>query len=762
MGLILAHFRPPAPGESYRIRFTPPVAGSFPAAPENVWFSRRIGVYRSALAPSASAGEENATEGVALQIERTYAAAGPQLAGSTTDIQATGQAAQPLGPRYKPGFVSVLVYMEPPLTRAALRRQAVRDFTAGVGGRVKYEYKSTMPNVLNLRDIPESQITALELLPGVVKVELDEYHPNALALHDSTELIRGLESQVTGAGYPYDGSGVRICIVDTGIDSDHVMFSDRIDTAAGHDFFNDDSNPEDDHGHGSHCSGIALGGTGLSVDFGCGAGSQPFQGVAPGATLVGVKVLNSGGGGYDSDIVAGIDYAANQTAAGAQCDVISMSIGTGAYSSACNHSWAVAANNAAANGVVAVAASGNDNFNNSVSSPACGAQVIAVGATYKAAYPTCEDNLSTIGWGNCTDSNINEDDIVCFSNEASLLDVVAPGAIIWSASNAAGGSLITGSGGTSMSCPHVAGLAALILDADPTLKPDEVRQIIRDGAVDLGSAGFDTGYGYGRIDVLNSLALVGASGCSVDADCDDGLFCNGAETCNAGNCVASGDPCQGQTCDEAGDVCIPLVCNNDGTCDDGEDCYNCANDCISGSGPVCGNSICEAGDGEDCVSCPSDCNGVQGGKPSRRYCCGDGGGSGLTICADGRCNDGVNICTYEPALGFCCGDSTCEGDEDGVNCMIDCGAPAFCTDGTGDPGEDECNCASDCGAPPLSEVGLCVDGIDNDCGGGVDCADDDCAGDPACESACGVKNDFCTTNADCCSNRCNTRKNTCR
>jgi subtilisin family serine protease len=715
------------------------------------------------LAPSASAGEEDSSEGGALQIERTNSAAGPRLAGSTTDIQATGQAAQPLGPRYKPGFASVLVYMEPPLTRAALRRQTVRDFAAGVGGRVKYEYKTSMPNVLNLRNIPESQITALEQLSGVVKVELDEYHPNALALHDSTELIRGLESQVTGAGYAYDGSGVRICIVDTGIDSDHAMFSDRIDTAAGHDFFNDDSNPEDDHGHGSHCSGIALGGTGLSVDFGCGAGSQTFQGVAPGATLVGVKVLNSGGGGYDSDIIAGIDYAADQTASGARCDVISMSIGIGSFSSNCSHSWAVAANNAVANGVVAVAASGNDNFNNAVSSPACGAEVISVGATYKAAYPTCENNLSTIGWGNCTDRNVNEDDIVCFSNEATLLDVVAPGAIIWSASTAAGGNSITGMGGTSMACPHVAGLAALILDADPTLTPPEVRKFIRDGVIDLGAPDFDTTYGYGRVDVLNSLALVEASGCSVDADCNDGLFCNGAETCPAGSCVAGNDPCPGESCDEVGDVCFPLVCDDDGMCEAGEDCDNCPSDCISGSsgGAVCGNNTCEAGDGEDCVSCPSDCNGVQTGRPANRYCCGDGDGSNPLDCADPACKTDGNTCTDTPSSGtpYCCGDTFCDGAEDSLNCEVDCGAAGFCGDGTCDPGEDQCSCPSDCGSPSAFETS-CSDGFDNDCDGDVDCADGDCAGDPVC--ACGVKNDPCDTNADCCSDRCNTRKGTCR
>jgi subtilisin family serine protease len=211
------------------------------------------------------------------------------------------------GPRAKPGLLSVLVYMDPALRADAAQRADVRAFAAHKGGKVQYEYSMVLPNVLNLRDVPVSELEALKELPGVVRVEIDEYHPNVLALHDSTPLIRALQSQITGAGYSADGTGVRICVCDTGIDSDHLMYSDRIDASAGYDFYNDDSNPEDDHGHGTHVSGIALGGTGLSWDP-CGTGSVPFQGVAPKATLIGAKILNQFGGadrGQDSESVRG-------------------------------------------------------------------------------------------------------------------------------------------------------------------------------------------------------------------------------------------------------------------------------------------------------------------------------------------------------------------------------------------------------------------------------------------------------------------------
>ena len=74
--------------------------------------------------------------------------------------------------------------------------------------------------------------------------------------------------------------------------------------------------------------------------------------------------------------------------------------------------------------------------------------------------------------------------------------------------------------------------------------------------------------------------------CSVDADCDDGLFCNGNEVCNAGTCTAGVNPCPGQQCDELFDLCVDPVCNDNGVCESGEDCGNCATDCISGGDGV--------------------------------------------------------------------------------------------------------------------------------------------------------------------------------
>lgn len=153
----------------------------------------------------------------------------------------------------------------------------------------------------------------------------------------------------------------------------------------------------------------------------------------------------------------------------------------------------------------------------------------------------------------------------------------------------------------------------------------------------------------------------------------------------------------------------PNPCNNDGTCDIGETCTNCANDCVNNGPPTgfCGDGVCEPALGENCVSCPSDCNGQQGGPQSGRFCCGDGGGQGAVGCTDSRCRTGGFTCG-STSMSFCCGDGVCE------------------------PGvEDSCICPADCGPPPSTEL-VCTDGIDNDCDGQIDCADRDCCTDATC------------------------------
>jgi len=647
----------------------------------------------------------------------------------------------------KPDRINLLVHVEPGADRGP-----IRAFAAKQGGHVRYEYKTVLPQVMNLRNIPSPAAAALGKIPGVSKVAEDKYYTRLIKLDESTPLIRGLQSQVQAAGYnSADGNGVRVCVVDTGIDTDHIMYSDRIDAGAGYDFVNNDNDPEDDNGHGSHVAGIAVGRTGLMVNFKNDEGDEcdgyePFQGVAPGATLIGVKVLDAGGGGWFSDVIAGINHCAGS----AQADVINLSLGAGEYSGICDsEEVAQAANNAVEAGVVVVAAAGNEANTNGMIKPACGSKVIAVGATYKADYPRCEASETSFAWTNCTDTFPKTDDLVCFSNKSQNLDVVAPGSHIWSASILAGGNTIVRKSGTSMAAPQVAGLAALILsEADTLLSPAQVREIVRNGALDMGVLGFDPGYGYGRVDVLNSLALLGAQ-CVDVADCNDDNSCT-TDTCSDGVCSNQPIECpQGEICVDG--ICseLPPVCG-DGICNGIEICDTCPEDCISGGGDggICSNGVCEPNVGEDCLSCPQDCRGKQVGIAKRQYCCGDGGGAIPVGCEDPRCSEDGWLCSETHSDPYCCGDGQCEGDEDYLNCAIDGCLEPFCGDYTCDPDKEQCNCSVDCGTPSVTETN-CSDGIDNDCDGLIDSDDLDCAA-----TTCLPRKAACDANGDCCSNRC--------
>ena len=156
---------------------------------------------------------------------------------------------------------------------------------------------------------------------------------------------------------------------------------------------------------------------------------------------------------------------------------------------------------------------------------------------------------------------------------------------------------------------------------------------------------------------------------------------------------------------------VPNPCDNDGLCEAGETCNNCAADCVrpDTSGVACGNGTCEPFAGEDCLSCAADCAGNQGGSPSSRFCCGDGAGQNPVGCGDNRCTTGGFHCSASTPT-TCCGDTTCSG------------------------AENSCNCRADCGAPPAFEL-ACTGGVDEDCDTHTDCTDTDCCTDASCAGA---------------------------
>ncbi|MFG3186110.1 S8 family peptidase [Streptomyces nigra] len=220
------------------------------------------------------------------------------------------------------------------------------------------------------------------------------------------------------------GQGVTAYVIDTGVRITHSDFGGR--ASYGYDAIDNDNTAQDGHGHGTHVAGTV-------------AGSS--YGVAKKAKIVGVRVLNNSGSGTTAQVVAGIDWVAQNAVKPA---VANMSLGGGADSA-----LDTAVRNAIASGVTFAVAAGNESTDASTRSPARVAEAITVGATTS------------------TDARAS------YSNYGSALDLFAPGSSITSAWNS-GDSATNTISGTSMATPHVAGAAALYLADNPTATPAQV------------------------------------------------------------------------------------------------------------------------------------------------------------------------------------------------------------------------------------------------------------------------------------------------
>lgn len=264
-----------------------------------------------------------------------------------------------------------------------------------------------------------------------------------------------------------DGSGdvdADIAILDTGIDLSHP----DLNVYAEKTFVPGTSSANDDNGHGTHVAGIAA-----AKDNSIGV-----VGVAPGARLWAIKVLDSNGAGSISDIIAGIDYVTEHSN---EIDVVNLSFGCECSSSALD----AAINNAVNVGVVFVVAAGNDHKDASLFSPARNPNVIAVSAM-------ADSDGECGGQGSSTKYG-DDDTFASFSNYGEAVDIVAPGVGILSTYSDGKYAQLSG---TSMAAPHVTGSIALYESSHPGATPAQVKAALVDGGTKPSSSCSGEGQGY--------------------------------------------------------------------------------------------------------------------------------------------------------------------------------------------------------------------------------------------------------------------------
>ena len=354
----------------------------------------------------------------------------------------------------------------------------------GIESKIIDEYKSVF-NGFSV-DITEQEALELKEISAVKNVYRNE-EVKAL-LEESVNQISADElwKLKDENGNLITGKGVTIGIIDTGVDYTHDdlggCLGENCKVIGGYDFVNNDNDPKDDHGHGTHVAATA-------------AGNGILKGVAPDAKIVAYKVLDSGGSGSWDDILRSIERSVDPNQDGDfsdHLDIISLSLGGRGNP---DDPLSKAIDNAVEEGVIAVIAAGNSGpYEQSIGSPGTARKAITVGAVDKCDSIAEFSSRGPVVWEN-----------------GILLkpDLIAPGVKIcaaqfdgWLNERACKDDEHIAIDGTSMATPHVSGAAALLLQSHPDWSPEIVKSALMSTSLDLGLNEIEQGAG--RMNVLEA------------------------------------------------------------------------------------------------------------------------------------------------------------------------------------------------------------------------------------------------------------------
>ena len=519
---------------------------------------------------------------VALTIAALPSVASGQLLDSTLSSTTSSSSPSPaalnkLGPLAKRQISKVLGRSRV-IVRAAdgISPDELVASVQAAGGAVRKRL-----SVLNAHavELPNAVLLTLPENPLVENISFDRPIFGALERSGSTVGATAIR-QVLG----YDGAGVGVAIIDSGATSWH---DDLATDGAGQrvhqfvDFINEATTTYDDYGHGTHVAGIVAGN---GFDSG-GARS----GIAPGAHLIVLKVLDESGAGHISDVIAALDYVvANKTALNIR--VVNLSIATGVYESYNTDPLTLAAKRAVDAGIVVVAAAGNQgryrdgsDAYGGITAPGNAPWVLTVGAS---------NHTGTIDRADDTMAPFSSRGPTAVDHSAKP-DLVAPGVGIESLSDPASAFYTTKSAyllngtqptsylpylslsGSSMAAPVVSGTVALMLQANPNLTPNQVKAILQytaqfypsydplsegagflnaHGAVDLATAFADPANVYVASSdwgtrLLWGNRMVSGGRLTADANAWSADVAWGADTTLGGQMIGWGVICASTTCD---------------------------------------------------------------------------------------------------------------------------------------------------------------------------------------------------------------------